>query len=254
MTERAQVDEKLRVSRAQLAALSRQLITAQETERRHLARELHDEIGQVLTAVHISLQQVRGVCDSAAWPRLDESAGIVKGAIQQVRDLSLNLRPAILDDFGLEAALRWYLETQRQQTGCAIDFQAQSTGAALPPELTSACFRIVQEAVTNVQRHARAQHVWVKLEQTDDYVRLVVRDDGVGFDAEAVRRRAAAGRSFGVLGMQERAELLGGQFELRSAPGQGCEAQVRLPIAKTEGEDEEMVRHQAEPIARSERP
>ncbi|MCY2988044.1 MAG: PAS domain S-box protein [Planctomycetota bacterium] len=185
ITDRKRADREMRRQTQRLEDLSRQLITVQETERRHLARELHDEIGQVLTAVHISLQQLKGKAAAAALPRLEESIAIVNQAIDQVRGLSLNLRPAMLDDFGLEAALRWYVDREQPRLGCAVTLTAESSGPQLPPELKNTCFRVTQEALTNVLRHARAQQVWIELRQQEEAVELVVRDDGVGFDLTA---------------------------------------------------------------------
>lgn len=233
ITERNRAAEELRESGVRLAVLSRKLLTAQETERRSLARELHDEIGQVLTAVHISLQQIKGGCDSRALARLEQSVSIVGQAIQRVRDMSLNLRPAILDDFGLVAALRWYLDRQRQAGSLDIELKAETTGSELPVDASNAAFRIVQEALTNVQRHARATRVRVGLRESDDELVLTVADDGVGFDVAAARRRAMEAQSFGLLGMQERVELLGGKFTLDSSPGRGTRVHARLPLACT---------------------
>jgi PAS domain S-box-containing protein len=229
ITSRKQAELALRESRKRLAILSRQLIAAQETERRNLARELHDEIGQILTAVHISLQQVRHSCPPTAWGRLDEADRIVDRAIQEVRSMSLNLRPAMLDDFGLEAAVRWYVERQ-QRPDCPIHLDIQSCGVPLTAELSNTGYRIIQEALTNVQRHAQAKNAWVQIVHTPAEIRLLVRDDGVGCDVAAVNERAIAGRSFGVLGMQERVELLGGQFAFESSPGKGTTVRVRLPV------------------------
>jgi PAS domain S-box-containing protein len=238
VTERVRAEQALRSSRERLARLSRQLITAQETERRHLARELHDEIGQVLTAVHISLQQARGTSSPPAWPRLDEADGIVDRAIQQVRAMSLNLRPAMLDDFGLVAAVRWLVERQ-QRPECPIELSIQCCGLPLDSDLSTACYRCIQEALTNVRRHARAGHIWVDLTHTPEGIRVRVRDDGVGCDVRAIQERAVAGHSFGVLGMQERVELLGGRFTFESVPGQGTALELELPVpAEADDADE----------------
>ena len=155
--ERQRAEEDLRDSVARLQVLSRRVVEVQEEERRHLARELHDEIGQVLSAISVNLHAVKGVCDAAAGPRIEESIHIVDQATQQVRNLSLDLRPSMLDDLGLVATLRWYADRQAQRAGFAVHFAVESSGARLPAELTIACFRVVQEALTNVVRHARAR-------------------------------------------------------------------------------------------------
>ncbi|MCK6483934.1 MAG: PAS domain S-box protein [Phycisphaerae bacterium] len=230
ITERKRAESALRESRERLALLSRQLMSAHETERRSLARELHDEIGQVLTAVHINLQQARTVRDARATARLDQSVDIVSQAIQRVRDMSLNLRPAMLDDFGLVAAVRWYADRVRQTGGLDIELRTHTSGEELPSEISTACFRIVQEALTNVQRHAGARRVLIELSESDEVIRVSVTDDGVGFDVDAARRRAMQAVSFGIIGMQERVELLGGEFALSSTPGEGTCVRARLPL------------------------
>jgi two-component system sensor histidine kinase UhpB len=215
---------------ARLKTLSRRVVEVQEEERRHLARELHDEIGQVLSAIGINLQAVVGVCDDSARSRLEESIRIVDDAIQTVRNLSLDLRPSMLDDLGLISTLRWYADRQAQRSGFILHFNAQSSFARLPAEVETACYRVVQEALTNVIRHARARQAWLDYSEDESEVRLLIRDDGVGFDTAAVRQRILEGASFGVLGMQERVTLLGGRFEIDSIPAQGTTILVRIPV------------------------
>ena len=221
ITDRKRAEEALRDSAGRLRALSRRVVEVQEEERRHLARELHDEIGQVLSAISVNLHTVKAVCDAAAFPCLEESIHIVDRATQQVRNLSLDLRPSMIDDLGLVATLRWYADRQAQRAGFAVHVAVESSAARLPAELTIACYRVAQEALNNVARHARARHVWIELRQSDDEVELAIRDDGVGFDSETASGRAARGESFGLLGIQERVELLGGQADIRSQPGLG---------------------------------
>ncbi len=230
VTERRQAEEEVRESRERLQALSRQLMAAQENERRHLAHELHDEIGQALTAIGINLQAVKAMGGEAAQPRLEEAIAIADQAIEQVRHLSLDLRPCMLDDLGLEAALRWYVDRQMRRTELTIHLDVD-LGGRLSPELETACFRVAQEALTNVARHARAGRAWVELQVRRDIVELAVRDDGVGFDPVAARGRAAGGASFGLLGMQERAELLGGTLAVESRPGHGACVRARFSVA-----------------------
>jgi two-component system, NarL family, sensor histidine kinase UhpB len=235
VTERRRVEEAMRDSAARLEVLSRRVVEVQEEERRHLARELHDEIGQVLSVISVNLHGLKGVCDPAAGPRIEESIQIVDQATQQVRSLSLDLRPSMLDDLGLVATLRWYADRQAERAGFAMQFAVDCTGACLPPGLTTACFRVVQEALTNVVRHARARQVRIDLRQGDEEVDLLIRDDGVGFDPEIARRRAARGQSLGLLGMQERVALLGGRADIQSQPGLGTTVRVWFPLAPSPG-------------------
>jgi PAS domain S-box-containing protein len=233
ITERKEAEGKLREYTQSLQSLSRRLLEIQEQERRRLARELHDEIGQVLTAVTINLQTARRLSEGKALPVLDEGIGIVQHAIRQVRNLSLDLRPSMLDDLGLEAALRWYVEWQAQRAGLTIHLHINLPGARLPPELETTCYRVIQEALTNVLRHAQAKQVWVELMRDGDDLQVGVSDDGVGFDPKAMGQRGTAETGFGLLGMRERVEWLGGRFDIEAHPGRGTAimAQFQLPAS-----------------------
>jgi PAS domain S-box-containing protein len=230
VTERVEAEEQLLESRERLQVLSRQLISAQENERRRLARELHDEIGQSLTAISVNLQAVKVVSGKSAQPHVEEAIAIVEKTIDQVRHLSLDLRPSLLDDLGLEAALRWYADRQIRRTGLTIHLDTNLGSCRLPAEMETACFRVAQEALTNVVRHARARRVWIELQQRGSAVELVIRDDGVGFDLKGARKRVSEGGCFGLSGMQERSELLGGEFTVESWPGQGTSIRARFVL------------------------
>jgi PAS domain S-box-containing protein len=231
ITERKQAEDALRESAARLQVLSRRVVEVQEEERRHIARELHDEIGQVLSAISVNLHAVKGLCDPAARPLIEESIEIVDRATQQVRNLSLDLRPSMLDDLGLPATLRWFADRLAQRAGFAVRLAIEPSDVQPPAELAVACFRVAQEALTNVVRHASAKNVWIELRQRLDAVDLTIRDDGGGFDPETARHSAARGESFGLIGIQERVELLGGRCEIRSQAGAGTTIHVRFPIA-----------------------
>src|SRR5262249_8826985 len=151
--------------------------------------------------------------------------------LQQVRALSLDLRPSMLDDLGLAPALRWYLNRQAERAGFVVRFVAEPSEMRYPSEIETTCFRIAQESVTNIVRHAQAQLVLVKLEQSATELCLLIRDDGVGFDVGAARTRARRGASLGLLGMQERALLIGGQITIESGLGRGTEVCARFPLA-----------------------
>jgi PAS domain S-box-containing protein len=228
----ARLFEQLDVAHKQLQALSRRLVEAEETERRRIAHELHDEIGQALTAIHINLQTLQHPMDRAEFmPRLEENIDIVEQTLQQVRNLSLDLRPSSLDDLGLVATLRWYVDRQSQRGGFDAQFVAEPSEIELPPALEISCFRVVQEALTNVLRYAQAQRVRVELRKREAELRLTIHDDGVGFDVQAALNRAARGASLGLLGMQERVLLGGGQIDLESRPEHGATIRVRFPLA-----------------------
>jgi PAS domain S-box-containing protein len=228
--ENARLVEEVRTRSTHLEELSARLFRAQEEERRSLALELHDEIGQALTLVKIKLQAAQRSCDTAPAPHLEEGIGIVDRTLQQVRNLSLDLRPSLLDDLGLVPALRWYVDRQTQQAGFVARFAADPLEKRLSPHLEIACFRIVQEALTNAIRHAQAQQVHIELRHHEDKLQLSIRDDGTGFDVPAALQRAARGASLGLLGLQERILSLGGQVEIESTPGHGTEIRACFPL------------------------
>ncbi len=227
ITERKRAEEELARRTRQLESLSRQLIEAQEAERRAVARELHDDFGQVLTALKLTLQ--RRERDDA------ESIALVDGAIARMRDLAQDLRPPVLDELGLEASLRWYVEREAKRAG--LSFRLALAPLQQRPEATVeiTCFRVVQEALTNVIRHAHARHFAVELGTADGALQLVVRDDGQGFDVPAARARAARGESQGLLSMRERVALAGGELEIDSAPGRGTSIRARIPLVNGTG-------------------
>jgi len=229
--ERARAADDLRDYTERLETLSRRLLQAQETERRHVARELHDEIGQALTALKLNLQVLGGEpATEAARAMLDESMAIADQALQQTRDLSLDLRPALLDDLGLIPALRWYLDRQGRRAGFATEFEANEVGDAVPSDVATTCFRIAQEALTNVARHAQATKVSMELSRRGTGLELVVRDSGRGFDRERAAATAERGGSLGILSMGERAALVGGTLTIDSVIGRGTVIRLHLPL------------------------
>lgn len=213
---------------------SRRLIEAQESERQHIARELHDEIGQVLTAVKINLQSIQRLGPDSDWtPPLFESIGIVDEALGRVRELSIELRPSLLDDLGLSAALRWYVDRYAQRTGIRAEvMNGFEEEGRLPRELETACFRIAQEALTNVVRHARANSVSVKLERLRERLVLTISDDGIGFDVEGLFSNASTMAALGLRGMEERALAVRGKIEIESALQNGTRVRAIFPFKR----------------------
>ncbi len=230
--QHARLFEEVQRSRNQLQGLSHRLIEVQETERRTIARELHDEIGQALTLVKMNLQAARRYASGAEIAmHLNECIATAERALEQVRNLSLDLRPSLLDDLGLVAALRWYVARQARIAGFALHFSVDELDGRLTPTLETSCFRIAQEALTNVVRHARAHEVWFELRVVDDNeLSLTIRDDGVGFDVSQAQSRASLGGSFGILGMYERVRIVGGRLTIVSSPGQGTHLCARFPL------------------------
>jgi two-component system sensor histidine kinase UhpB len=232
VTELRQAEQAREEYAARLQALSHRLLEVQEEERRHLARELHDEFGQLLSAISLHLHAARALAGAPALSRLDECARLLQQAGEQVRNLALELRPTMLDTLGLEATLRWVAEQHQQRTGCDVQVMGHLPGAPLSPQLAIACFRAVQEALTNVVRHAAAQHVWIELSQSEDLLELVVRDDGVGFDVPSTQEQSARRGSLGLLGMAERVHLLGGTLEVESERGHGTRIRATFPLSE----------------------
>lgn len=230
VTERQQQEEMLRASRQRLRDMAAQSEAMREYERKSIAREVHDELGQVLTALRMDLTFLDmryGAQQPELQAKFHDMRGLVDRAIQGVRNVATNLRPAALD-MGLIPAIEWLCGEFRRNTGIACDLDAGGGGIDLPEDRAIGLFRIVQESLTNVTRYAQARHVGVSLQRApdDDALRLQVQDDGRGFDPA----QAATGKSFGLLGMQERAVALGGTLDVQSAPGQGTCIRATIPL------------------------
>jgi signal transduction histidine kinase len=230
--ERAAKDQDLRVAYQQVGQLNRRLESAKEEERRFLAHELHDELGQTLTALKIRFQMLaRSGGDPAdAGRHTREAVGLVDGLIGRVRKISLDLRPPLLDEVGLASALRAYVDSQASHAGIPMTLAVTGLDRRLAPEIEMACYRVVQEAITNVLRHAGASAVEVRVEESAGAVDIAVRDDGRGFVPAEVLERVGAGSHLGLIGMRERARSFGGELKLSSRPGGGTSVSVRLPL------------------------
>ena len=223
----AQLFAQISAGRKRLRALSLRLVETQEAERRFMAHELHDEIGQILTGLKLTLKTpVQPVPEQPAGGRA-EAIAMVDELLNRVRQLSLDLRPQVLDDLGLMPALDWLFKRYLQQTGIRVQFKHTPLSGRMPAQLETAVFRIVQEALTNVARHAGVKAATVRLWSNGDSLGVQVEDRGAGFDFE----QAMAGRdSSGLAGMRERALMLGGEFTLDSRPGAGTRLTVELPL------------------------
>src|SRR5947207_13380372 len=230
------VNRELELSHERLRALSRRLLEVQEEERGRLARDLHDDIGQALTALKIQLESLHRAGEPALQARVAEGVETVQHTLERVRQLSLSLRPPQLDDLGLAAALRSHLDRQASVAGIASHFDAGEAPHELGPDTETACFRVAQEAINNVLRHAHAHNLWVRLFDSSGRLALSVRDDGRGFDVGAARERASSAASLGLVGMEERIALAGGSFELRAAPGEGTVVLATFPVRRRASE------------------
>jgi len=226
VVRRGQLFEEVRVGRERLQALSHRLLEVQEAERRHIARELHDEVGQQLTGLKFVIEAVRRVPAAIAVDQLAEADKLIDALVARVRALSLDLRPAMLDDFGLISALLWLFDRHTAQTNVQVVFEQQSLEQRFPPEVETAAYRIIQEALTNVARHAGVDQVFVRVWLALDTLHLLVEDNGVGFDSAT---SLGVSRTSGLPGMRERAFLLGGSLTVKSVPGRGTQLCAELP-------------------------
>ena len=224
-TELSQANRSLR-------DLSGRLMQVQEDERSRLARDLHDEVGQLLTALKIDLQAVQhGASGQLPEGALTDSLGLVDRLLTQVRTLALDLRPSILDDLGLVPALRWYANRQAQRNGWILHLTIDGGVGRIPTIIEVTCFRVVQEALTNIAKYASAKTIGLTLRRLAQEVILIVHDDGVGFDVAAARQRARDGESMGLFGMEERVRLAGGHLSILSETGRGTSLELHFPLS-----------------------
>jgi PAS domain S-box-containing protein len=236
--ERMQTEDVLRSANQTLRTLSRQLLQVQEEDRRMIARDLHDEIGQSLTAIKLNVERAQRTSDRAARGRImTDCVQITDGVLNQVRNLSLDLHPSILDDLGLSYALKWYADRQAERAGLNVEVTADPSGPRLPQDVEIVCFRIAQEALTNVVRHAQASRASIILKRLAKRVELRIQDDGVGFDVRTVQSPMGSGTSIGLTGMRERARLVGGEVHVRSVPRKGTEVTAIVPLPSVPSAD-----------------
>jgi signal transduction histidine kinase len=219
----------LQQSEERLQALSRQLVTALEEERRQLARELHDELGQLLTLLQLSL--LAGENEGTAGGSIAEARRSADEALARVRELSLDLRPSVLDDLGVEAAVRWFAGRIETRAGIRVDLEVNGAPRRLREEVETAAFRLVQECLTNVTRHARVPHARVRLAFGAEALEVEVLDEGAGFDYGTVKAKRL---STGLSAMEERVRLVGGLLRIRTEPGCGTRVTAALPYEPEE--------------------
>lgn len=233
--------EALNNHRQELQRLSADLLAAREAESKRLSRELHDVMGQALSALTINLakmkQELASGAMSAAEARLDESTSLAAEILSQVRSISLDLRPSMLDDLGLLPTLRWYVHQFGKRLQIDTRLEAKGIRRRLAPEIETALYRIIQEGLTNVAHHADAQRVAVRLECDGQILTLTLTDDGRGFDRRALAGRNDGRAGLGLLSLRERAAAVGGELEVTSAPGEGTCIALRLPCPPAMCED-----------------
>jgi signal transduction histidine kinase len=239
--ELAEANGRLRERDQERQRLLRTVITAQEDERKRIARELHDETTQSLAVLAMGLESASAALRGGGpTPRLDEVKALAVRTLEEVHRLILDLRPAVLDDLGLFSAVRWYAERYLATRGIAVRCEISELERRLPPEIEIALFRIAQEAMNNIARHAQAESVLIQLAREGHELRIEIEDDGRGFDPAVSK---ADRPHYGLLGIRERAELLGGTAVIDSSPGQGTRLEIRVPLpderpaAEGEGDD-----------------
>jgi len=229
--------EKMRVEREYLS----QIIEAQENERRRISRELHDEIGQALTAIKFNLDMMDKELPQTLLTvrgRLGDAKSLSNQTLTAMRQLSMDLRPTMLDELGLIPTLRWYIQNFSNRLNIDSQFQAIGFEEKLPPQIETAFYRIVQEALNNISKHAGANRVEIFFEHRDSTICASITDNGRGFDLDRVYHPASPGRGFGIIGMQERVSLLGGKMDIQSSPGRGTRIHIKVPYPKGADEGE----------------
>jgi two-component system sensor histidine kinase UhpB len=227
-TKVAERTQELSEANYKLRALSARLLTAQEEERRNISRELHDDLGQILTAINLDLQ--RAIKALNAGKRLELLRQILSKndeARSRIREISSLLRPGLLDDIGICEAIETYVSQFASRTGIPVELVVRCSSIDIPAEATTTLYRIVQEALNNISKYANAKKVSVSLAIEGNQIQLEISDNGVGFDLTQVRTE----HTLGLVGMRERARLLGGDFLLQASPGEGTFISVTLPVA-----------------------
>lgn len=235
----ARLFQQISESQKRLQSLSQRLVEVQENERGRLARELHDEIGQVLTSLILTLDMIKNSCQVGmtkiddVTKKLESAQEMVNYLLKQVRELALDLRPGLLDDFGLLPALLMHFDRYTELTKVEVNFKHSGIDRRFPSEIEITAFRLIQEALTNVARHAKVNQVQVRLWGTSDDLNIQVQDNGVGFNPAEMQNQNTR---IGILGMEERVELCGGFLEIDSQPGNGTCLTIELPLSTTPGE------------------
>lgn len=238
----ASLFEQVRKGRESQRALTTRLVEIQETERRHIARELHDEIGQVLTGLQFMLESSKNQASPELSKLLTDAQETVSGLIEQIREMSLNLRPSMLDDIGLLPTLLWHFERYTKQTGIKVSFNHNEITQRLNPEVETVVYRIIQEALTNIARYAQVTEAFVQLVLQEETLGVAIIDHGAGFDPGV---DITKGTTAGLTGMRERANMLGGYLVVKSGPNEGTQILAMLPLEHKPVERRTRVRNPA---------
>lgn len=227
--------EQLRAKEEMRTYLLQKVISAQEEERKRIARELHDQVGQSLTYLMITLQRLKEtIRETETQDKVEELRQLTGNILQTLRELAFELRPSLLDNLGLKEAVERFCHDYARKYQMKVDIQAYGEWKTISSEIATTLYRVIQEALTNVVRHARASQVSLVLERRDHEVMAIIEDDGCGFNPEEVLSEAQGGKYLGLFGMQERVALVGGTFTIESSPGQGTTIYIKVPIGGKE--------------------
>jgi len=237
ITVQKQAERERQRHREELQQLSKQLIHTQEEERRKLSRELHDEMGQALTGIKLNVATLKKLCSDKITPRIEERLNetdqLAEDLLTQLHDISLDLRPSMLDDLGLFPTLKWLINKLNKRQASTINLTIQNINERLPSEYETALYRVIQECLNNIAKHAQARNISIKLNKTKSHrLKLKIKDDGRGFDVWELEDRNPTDRGIGIIGMQERINLLKGEIRIESNPGEGTIVTVDLPLRK----------------------
>jgi two-component system NarL family sensor kinase len=234
--ENTRLLERLADGERRFRLISRGVLRVQEAERGRISRELHDGVGQSLTALKMQVEQLQQLAEGEALQgRLGDLRELADRCLQEVRQISHLIRPQILDEFGLVPTLRWLVHALSKRAGMTLEFVCEGEDTVPDPAAETLVFRVAQEALTNVTKHAHAAKAEVRLRCEPERLQLEVRDEGRGFDATAALARSDEEAGFGLRGMRDRVQLLGGRFEISSAPGAGTTIRLELPLDPSRG-------------------
>ncbi len=234
ITERKQAEMLLKKNETELRELSAKLIHVQEEDRKQLSRELHDELGQALTAIHLDVSFLERNCPADVpaiiKDRLTEIGRITDSMIKQLRQMTLDLRPAMLDDLGLEPTLQWYMDMFRHRTNTNVILDIKGLEERLPADMEVSFYRIIQEALTNTAKYADASRVTITITKKHSYIKIMVTDNGKGFDYKAYSERKQKDHGAGLLGIRERINILNGRFAIETQLGKGTKLKIKIPL------------------------
>jgi len=232
VTERKIAQSKLQESSEQLRELSRHLQNVREKERMKIAREIHDELGQQLTGLKMDIAWLMRKTvqdDPVIKAKFDDTLSVIDATVRSIRRIATELRPSIIDDLGLNAAIEWQIAEFRERLDIEVEYENKFDDKNTASDISIGLFRILQESLTNIAKHAGAKKMKIKIEQLDDTIHLFVQDDGIGFDT----KQKQTDPTFGLLGIKERAGMMQGQYNITSKPSVGTTIEIKIPLVLT---------------------